>query len=109
MLEINVTAETDASPDRVLTLAGTDFSDHRAEIWPNVTTRRLEVHERGDTYAVVTEGATGIARFAWDAAATTGPNQARSHRLCSTPTCSPRARAGSCGSRHAMTAEARCR
>jgi hypothetical protein len=64
MLEINVTAETAASPDRVLALAGTDFSDHRAEIWPNVTTRRLEVHERGATYAVVTEGATGIARFA---------------------------------------------
>lgn len=66
MLEINVTAETAASPDRVLALAGIDFSDHRAEIWPNVTTRRLEVHERGDTYAVVTEGATGIARFAWE-------------------------------------------
>jgi hypothetical protein len=66
MLEISVTAETAASPDRVLTLAGTDFSDHRAEIWPNVTTRRLEVHERGATYAVVTEGATGIARFAWE-------------------------------------------
>jgi hypothetical protein len=66
MLEINITAETAASPDRVLALAGTDFSDHRAEIWPNVTTRRLEVHERGDSFAVVTEGATGIARFAWE-------------------------------------------
>jgi hypothetical protein len=66
MLEINVTAETAASPDRVLALAGTDFSDHRAEIWPNVTTRRLEVHERGDGFVVVTEGATGIARFAWE-------------------------------------------
>jgi hypothetical protein len=66
MLEINVTAETAAGPDRVLALAGTDFSDHRAEIWPNVTTRRLEVHERGDSFAVVTEGATGIARFAWE-------------------------------------------
>lgn len=66
MLEISVTAETAASPDCVLALAGTDFSEHRAKIWPNVTTRRLEVHERGATYAVVTEGATGIARFAWE-------------------------------------------
>jgi hypothetical protein len=66
MFEINVTAETAASPDRVLALAGTDFSDHRAQVWPNVTKRRLEVHECGDTYVVVTEGATGIARFAWE-------------------------------------------
>jgi hypothetical protein len=31
-----------------------------------VTTRRLEVHERGDTHAVATEGGTGTARFAWE-------------------------------------------
>jgi hypothetical protein len=50
----------------VLALAGTDFSAHRAKIWPNVTAKRLEVHERGDDYVEVTEGATGIARFAWE-------------------------------------------
>jgi hypothetical protein len=66
MLSITVTAETSASPEQVLTLAGTDFSAHRAKVWPNVTTRKLEVHERGDTWIEVSEGATGIARFAWE-------------------------------------------
>ena len=46
MLNIAVTAETSASAEQVLALAGTDFSARRAEIWPNVTTRRLEVHRQ---------------------------------------------------------------
>jgi Polyketide cyclase / dehydrase and lipid transport len=66
MLKITVSAPTSASPERVLALAGTDFSAHRAKVWPNVTTRKLDVHERGDTWIEVTEGATGIARFAWE-------------------------------------------
>jgi hypothetical protein len=66
VLNITVTAETSASPPQVIALAGTEFSAHRAEIWPNVTPRRLEVHDRGHTSAEVTEGATGIARFAWE-------------------------------------------
>lgn len=66
MLSITVTAETSASPEQVLALAGTDFSAHRAKVWPNVTTRKLEVHERGDSWIEVTEGATGIAWFAWE-------------------------------------------
>jgi hypothetical protein len=66
MLNITTTAETSASPQQVLTLAGTDFSSRRAKILPNVTTRRLEVHNLWDTFAEVTEGATGIARFAWE-------------------------------------------
>jgi hypothetical protein len=47
MLRITVKAETTASPDQVVALAGTDFSAHRATVWPNVTTRRLDIHERG--------------------------------------------------------------
>jgi hypothetical protein len=66
MLRITVTADTPASAEEVLALAGTDFSAHRAKIWPNVTEKRLEVHERRDTYADVTEGGTGIARFFWE-------------------------------------------
>jgi hypothetical protein len=66
MLHITVRAETSASPEQVLALAGTDFSPHRAKIWPNVTEKRLEVHEQGDTYVVVTERGTGIASFAWE-------------------------------------------
>ncbi|MCA1700802.1 MAG: hypothetical protein LC790_18610 [Actinobacteria bacterium] len=66
MLRVTVTAETSATPKQVLALAGTDFSAQRAKIWPNVTAKRLEVHKRGDTYTEVTEGATGIAWFAWE-------------------------------------------
>ena len=66
MLRITVTAATSASPERVLALAGTDFSADRAKVWPNVAVKRLVVHERGDTHAEVTEGATGIAWFAWE-------------------------------------------
>ena len=31
-----------------------------------MTTRRLEVHERGETYVDVTEGGTSIARYFWE-------------------------------------------
>jgi hypothetical protein len=50
----------------VLARAGTDFSANRAQIWPNVTTRKLEIHERGETYVDVTEGGTSIARYFWE-------------------------------------------
>jgi hypothetical protein len=66
MLHITVTAETIATPEQVLALAGTDFSAHRAKIWANVTEKRLEVHAQGDTHADVTEGGTGIAWFAFE-------------------------------------------
>jgi hypothetical protein len=66
MLRITVRAETSASPEQVIALAGTDFSAHRAKIWANVTQKRLDGHERGDTHVVVTEGETGIASFAWE-------------------------------------------
>src|SRR5437879_3886031 len=39
MLKITVKAHSSASAEEVLALAGTDFSAHRAQIWPNVTTR----------------------------------------------------------------------
>src|SRR5947209_7436602 len=66
MLRITVCAESSASPEQVLALAGTDFSAHRAKIWPNVTEKRLELHEQGCTSVVVTEGGTDIASFAWE-------------------------------------------
>ncbi len=56
-------AETAARPERVLE-AARDFSECRAEIWPNVSTKLLEVHERGDTFAEVTEGTFG--GFVWE-------------------------------------------
>ena len=66
MLALTVHAQTPASPEQVILLAGTDFSAQRAKVWSNVSKKRLEVHERGDTYADVTESATGIAWFAWE-------------------------------------------
>ena len=66
MLKITVKEHSSASAEEVLALAGTDFSAHRAQIWPNVTTRKLEVHERGETYVDVTEGGTSIARYFWE-------------------------------------------
>ena len=58
-LEVTVSAETSASPEQILA-AARDFSAHRAQVWPNVEAKRLDVHERGDTWAEVTEGTTEI-------------------------------------------------
>ena len=55
LLEVTVSAESSASPAQILA-AARDLSAHRAQIWPNVEAKRLDVHERGDTWAEVTEG-----------------------------------------------------
>jgi hypothetical protein len=46
-LEVTVSAGSSASPVQILA-AARDFSAHRAQIWPNVEAKRLEVHERGN-------------------------------------------------------------
>jgi hypothetical protein len=66
MLNITVAAESAASPERVLALAGSDFSAHRSKVWKNVKASRLQVHERGATHVEVTEHGTGPAWFAWE-------------------------------------------
>lgn len=63
-LRIAVSAHSSASPEQVLA-AGYDFSERREQIWGNVKTKRLEVHERGDTWAEVTE-ATMIIGVFWE-------------------------------------------
>jgi len=65
-LRFEVSAETSASPEQVIGLAGKDFSARRAEVWPNVRTSRLEVHDQGADWAEVTEGGTGPAHFLWE-------------------------------------------
>jgi len=81
MLTLTVRAQTSTSPDQVILLAGTDFSSRRPKIWSNVNKRRLEVHERGATYAVVTERATGTSRRSpGNAAVTSGRILAQSGR-----------------------------
>ncbi len=55
MPTINVAIETSLPPDRVL-YAAYDFSERRAQVWPAVSMKRMEVHELGDASADVTEG-----------------------------------------------------
>jgi Polyketide cyclase / dehydrase and lipid transport len=65
-LRFEVSAETSASPEQVIETAGKDFSARRAEIWPNVRTTKLVVHDQGTDHAEVTEGGTGPARLIWE-------------------------------------------
>jgi hypothetical protein len=64
VLTIKVSAETPLRPQRVLE-AARDFSDRRADVWPNVRARHLEVHQRGENFAEVTEGTWVVGLF-WE-------------------------------------------
>jgi hypothetical protein len=64
MVTIKVAAESPLPAERVLEAAN-DFSDRRAEVWPNVRARRIEVHESGEYFAEVTEG-TWVAGVFWE-------------------------------------------
>src|SRR5450755_2950782 len=55
MKTIKVTETTTATPDQFLA-ALTDFGPDRSKIWTNSQPEFLVVHERGDTWADVTEG-----------------------------------------------------
>jgi hypothetical protein len=55
MTTITVTETTTATPAQFLD-ALTDFGPHRSEIWSNSQPEFLVVHDRGDTWADVTEG-----------------------------------------------------
>jgi hypothetical protein len=55
MTTIKVTERTTATPEQFLE-ALTDFGPHRSEVWTNSKPEFLVVHERGDTWADVTEG-----------------------------------------------------
>ena len=63
-LTIKVAAETTSPPHRVLEAAH-DFSNRRADVWPNVRSRHLAVHERGQNFAEVTEGTWVVGLF-WE-------------------------------------------
>ncbi|MET0763687.1 MAG: hypothetical protein ABWY29_02400 [Blastococcus sp.] len=47
-----------AFPPERFVVALTDFGPGRSEVWGNVDPEHLTVHERGDTWAEVTEGST---------------------------------------------------
>lgn len=65
-VRFEVSAETSASPEQVIEIAGKDFSARRAAIWPNVRTTKLVIHDQDADHADVTEGGTGPARFIWE-------------------------------------------
>jgi hypothetical protein len=59
MTTLRFTRTTSATPAQFLA-ALTDFGPGRSEIFPNSADGFLTVHERGETYADVTEGSRGI-------------------------------------------------
>ena len=64
MVSVRVTADSSLPPEKVLD-AARDFSDRRAEVWPMVRAKYLEVHETGDTFTDVTEGTFVVGHF-WE-------------------------------------------
>src|SRR6266516_4071660 len=57
MVTIHTHAETTVPADRVVA-ALTDFTDHRFALFGNLDRRHFQVHQAGDTWAEVTEGAS---------------------------------------------------
>ena len=55
MQTIHVVLESPLAPERILESAY-DFSTRRAAVWPAVSTPRLAIHNRGETWADITEG-----------------------------------------------------
>jgi hypothetical protein len=64
VVSVHVTAESSVPPEKVLE-AARDFSDRRAEVWPIVQAKYLQVHETGEAFAEVTEGTFVAGRF-WE-------------------------------------------
>jgi hypothetical protein len=64
-LRVHVVDETFVAPERVLD-ATRDFSERRAEMWPDVHVEHLEVHETGETFAEVTEGNPWPIGYVWE-------------------------------------------
>ncbi|TMM19916.1 MAG: hypothetical protein E6F96_01735 [Actinobacteria bacterium] len=64
MLRIEVAAQSSLPPERVLQ-AARDFSPRRADVWPNVSAKHLEVHDSGENFAEVTDG-TWIVGLFWE-------------------------------------------
>lgn len=60
-----VVDDTPVPPQRVLE-AARDFSERRAEMWPDVHVEHLEVHGVGETFADVTEGNPWPIGYVWE-------------------------------------------
>jgi len=53
-------------PSEVVLAAARDFSERRAEMWPDVHVEYLQVHELGDHHAEVTEGNPWPIGYVWE-------------------------------------------
>jgi hypothetical protein len=62
---VHVVTATPVPSERVLE-AARDFSEHRADLWPDVHAAHLEVHEVGEDFAVVTEGNPWPIGYVWE-------------------------------------------
>ena len=65
MPTVHVVDQTSVPPHRVLE-AARDFSERRADWWPDVHVEHLEVHESGDGFAEVTEGNPWPIGYVWE-------------------------------------------
>jgi hypothetical protein len=63
--ELSMSPPSRISPERVLA-AARDFSERRADRWPDVHVEYLHVHELGETFAEVTEGNPSEVGFMWE-------------------------------------------
>ncbi|MFI9532048.1 hypothetical protein ACIG56_02290 [Nocardia fusca] len=73
MTTIRFPLQSTLSPAEVLGVL-TDFGPTRPEAWPTIDAEHFMVHDRGETWAEVTEGTAAAwerARYEWDPASTT--------------------------------------
>lgn len=64
MARVRFRLTTPLPPAAVLE-ALTDFSDHRAERWPNIDRKHYQLHDQGPGWAEVTEGSS-VAGGVWE-------------------------------------------
>lgn len=65
MPRVQVVDGSSARPERVLE-AARDFSSRRADLWRDVYTEHLTIHDRGETWADVTEGNRWPIGLVWE-------------------------------------------
>lgn len=65
MPRVHVVETTTARPEAVLE-AARDFSPRRAELWRDVSVEHMTVHDRGETWADVTEGNPWPIGLVWE-------------------------------------------
>lgn len=65
MPTVHVSDRTTVGPEQVLS-AARDFSERRADLWPDVHVDHLQVHELGENFAVVTEGNPWPIGYVWE-------------------------------------------